>query len=137
MRYVADTNVASELTKAEPRLNVVNWLLKHESEIYLTSITIEEFWYGLERMPEGVRKMRLMSTLESIASHFENRILSFDDNCGRVCGNLHAKEVLSGYAPTIEDVMIASIAITHDAVLVTRNVKDFNRFPLDIVNPFS
>ena len=137
MQYVADTNVVSELMKAKPRQSVVNWLLEHESETYLTSITIEEFWYGLERMPEGIRKIRLANTLESIISCFDDRILPFDESCGRVCGYLHANEVLSGHTPTVEDVMIASIAITHGAVLATRNIKNFNRFPLDIVNPFS
>jgi predicted nucleic acid-binding protein len=36
----------------------------------------------------------------------------------------------------IEDAMIAATALTHRLTVVTRNVKDFKRFNVDILNPF-
>lgn len=137
MRYVVDTNVVSELMKANPQKHVLGWLLEHEDETYLTSVTIEEISFGVERLAEGARKMGLATALESIISRYRDRILAFDATCGRVCGQLHAQEIASGFTPTVEDLMIASMAVVHRATLVTRNVRDFERFPLEILNPFA
>ncbi len=36
----------------------------------------------------------------------------------------------------IEDGMIAAVAVVHRLIVVTRNVKDFKPFAVEILNPF-
>jgi hypothetical protein len=35
-----------------------------------------------------------------------------------------------------EDAMIAATAIVHNLIVVTRNIRDFNRFQVKTYNPF-
>ena len=37
----------------------------------------------------------------------------------------------------IQDAMIASVAIVHSLTVVTRNVRDFERLGLTVLNPFN
>lgn len=54
---VLDTNVISELWKAEPDPNVLSWIDAQMVEtLYLSTITIAEIRFGLAAMPEGKRR---------------------------------------------------------------------------------
>lgn len=136
MRYVADTNVVSELMKREPSLRVVDWLMDHNGQIYLTSITVKELYFGMLRLPDGKRKKLLDKAITGIVMDCSDKTFPFDAFCGYLCAKLHSQAVASGHTPTIEDLMIASICQRNDAVLVTRNVKDFDYLGLEVVNPF-
>ena len=51
----------------------------------------------------------------------------------RIWGKLMSKE-----SNTVnEDAMIAAIAISNHLTVVTRNVKDFQRFEVSLINPFN
>ena len=54
------------------------------------------------------------------------RILDFDANCARRFGELRAALLTSGVVVNPVDLMIAAVALTHDLVLVTHNVKQFD-----------
>ena len=56
---IVDTNVISELQKAEPNPNVIAWLDRQEpTNLYLTSITVAELMFGAFLVPPG-RRARL------------------------------------------------------------------------------
>ena len=49
----ADTNVVSELMKAEPSTAVRAWVFAHgHHELRITAITVAEILYGIQRLPE-------------------------------------------------------------------------------------
>ena len=66
MIYVADTNIVSEIMKLRIDSNVLSWFWDHEGEIYLTSITVQELYYGVLRMSDGKRKKKLKKTIDAI-----------------------------------------------------------------------
>ncbi|WP_165248916.1 type II toxin-antitoxin system VapC family toxin [Adlercreutzia sp. ZJ141] len=136
MKFIADTNVVSELMKAEPSDAVIDWFQDHEGLIYLTSITVEELYYGILRLPDGRRKERLKSAITGIVMDCSSKTLPFDAYSAYLCAQLHERAVLQGRTPTIEDLMIASITQRNEAILATRNVKDFAYLGIDYVNPF-
>ena len=78
MKYVADTNVVSELMKKEPSVEVVDWFFDHEGDVYLTSVTIKELYFGMLRLPEGKRRRRLEETIGAIALDCSDKTFSFD-----------------------------------------------------------
>ena len=42
----------------------------------------------------------------------------------------------AGRTPAAADAQIAAVAIRHDLILVTRNVKDFVHFDIQLLNPW-
>ena len=136
MKYVADTNVVSELMKKEPSVEVVDWFFDHEGDVYLTSVTIKELYFGMLRLPEGKRRRRLEETIGAIALDCSDKTFSCDAVSGYLCARLHELALASGRTPTIEDLMIAAICQRNSAVLATRNIKDFDYLGIEAVNPF-
>ncbi|MDO4289837.1 MAG: type II toxin-antitoxin system VapC family toxin [Eggerthellaceae bacterium] len=137
MRYVADTNVVSELMKREPSPNVIDWFQDCEGEVYLTSVTVVELYYGMLKLPEGKRKQRLGDAIADIVMDCAEKTFAFDAYCGYLCAQLHARAIKSGHTPTVEDLMIAAICQRNDVVLSTRNTRDFDYLGIDCVNPFT
>ena len=136
MRYVVDTNVVSELTKAQPDPTAVAWLSQHSEEALLTAITVEEMRFGCLMLPEGRRRAKLSETIDSIVDVYASRTLSFDARAAEECARLHRFAIGAGRSPAVEDLMIAAICACHDAALVTRNVRDFDYLGNSLINPF-
>jgi len=64
---------------------------------------------------------------------FVDRIVSVDAAIARCAAALHVPDP----AP-LRDALIAATAIEHDMTMVTRNVRDFERFDgLEILNPWT
>lgn len=136
MIYVADTNVVSELMRSDPDFSVICWFQDHEGEVYLNAVTVEEIYYGIFRLPEGKRRRRLEDAIAGIVMDCSDKTLPFDAYCGYLCAELHARAISLGRTPTIEDLMIAAICRRNDAVLATRNTRDFDYLDISCVDPF-
>ena len=136
MRYIADTNVVSELMKPQMSDAVVDWFQDNEGDVYLTSITVKELYFGMLRLPDGRRKERLREAITGIVMDCADKTLPFDAYSGFICAQLHERALSRGRASTIEDLMIAAICQRNECILATRNVKDFDYLGVDVVNPF-
>ena len=136
MKYVVDTNVVSELMKPVPSDNVIDWFQDHEGEVYLTAITVKELFYGMLRLPDGKRKTSLKEAMTAIVMDCADKTFAFDAYSGYLCATLHERAVKSGRTATIEDLMIAAICQRNDAILATRNMKDFDYLGIEVINPF-
>ncbi|MBQ9042152.1 MAG: type II toxin-antitoxin system VapC family toxin [Eggerthellaceae bacterium] len=134
--YVLDTNVISEFVKPNVDSSVLSFMYDHEADVFTTSIAIQELYYGVLHMAEGRRQDKLHRSIDAIVRDCANRTLAFDAFSGFLCGELRVKAQQLGRGATIEDLMIAVICKRHDAVLVTRNVKDFDYLGIDVMNPF-
>jgi toxin FitB len=136
---VLDTNVVSELMKPMPEPRVLAWLRKHRlQELFLTSLTEAELWFGVELLPAGKRRneigVRVRTTLEQ---DFAGRILDFDRQAAREFGRLHAAQRRSGRLPPLSDAMISAIASARQFAVATRNVRDFTQAGLTVFNPWT
>lgn len=134
--YIVDTNVISESIKAKPNKAAIEWLSEHSRTLYLTSITIEELRFGELMMPKGKKRTALQEWIDSLIQQYSSSILDFDATAAEICATFHERAISAGFSPSIEDLMIASIAKTNDAVVVTRNVKDFEYLDVEVLNPF-
>jgi len=139
MRYVLDTNIVSELSKDEPNTQCVSWLRRHGTECCLTTITLAEMWFGLERLPEGKRRRVLARKFKFISQEFHDWILDFDQAAASEFGRYAAEYEAARGSQAIEkadlrDLQIAAIARSQGWTVATRNTRHFPF--VDTVNPF-
>jgi predicted nucleic acid-binding protein len=64
------------------------------------------------------------------------KILPFDEGTALVWGSLCARLAREKRPAPVTDSLIAASAFFHDALLATRNVKDFEGMGLRLVNPW-
>ena len=136
MSFLVDTNVFSELVKRKPEPKVIAWLREHESELYVSTITIGELRRGIERLPDGRRKGQLRFWLLALCDHMKGRVLSFNTSTAHVWGQSKAVWDRAGVVIPSLDSQIAATARRNELVLVTRNVKDFDGTDVKVLNPF-
>lgn len=136
---ILDTNVISEFMTSPPAGPVLNWLNAQDTAtLYLSTITIAEIGFGLCVMSAGKRRRLLQEHFEQfVATAFDQRILSFDENAARIYGDIlgHRREI--GRPMSTFDGQIAAIARSRGFGVATRNVKDFEECQIALVNPFS
>ena len=138
MNYLLDTCVISELVKVSPNSNVLDWLQETPTErLYLSVITIGEIGKGLTKLPDSKRKDLLANWLNLLLEDYQNRIFSIDLTVAENWGVLQGRAEKMGIAMPSIDGLIAAIAYTHNLVLVTRNVSDFEASGIPIKNPWS
>lgn len=135
---ILDTNVISEVMRDKTNQSVKGWFQQQSiTDLYITSVTMAEVWYGLYRMPEGKRKQALLSRFQRILENiFKDSILAFDGTHTAIYAKIRSSKDSIGNPMSNPDAQIASIAKFNDALLATRNVKDFLDCGLTIVNPF-
>ena len=135
---ILDTNILSELMKAHPEPSVVRWIGKHKStDLFITTLTQAEILYGLEILPAGKRRTALKTAATSMFEQdFHHRILPFNINAAKLFATIAAKRRTIGLPISQINAQIAAIALSHNATLATRNIKDFKECDLDLINPW-
>lgn len=134
MSYLIDTNVLSELRRRDPDVNVVRWMAdRPATTLYLSVLTLGELRKGVEGLPEGNRKRRLLDWLEvELPTFFAGRILPVDATLAVRWGRLLAQ---AGRPLPAIDSLLAATALAHGLTLVTRNLRDFQHPDLTVLDP--
>jgi len=135
---VLDTNVISELLRAEPAAQVERWLSAQDGEaVYFTAVGEAELRHGVAVMPAGRRRTALSAAIEGIMDEdFHNRVLPFDRAAARAYADIAAKRRSLGRPISQFDCQIAAIARAHDASVATRNTADYEGCGVEIINPW-
>lgn len=137
MKFLLDTNVLSEYTKKEPVRAVVNWLDSvPEVDIYVSALTLGEMNQGIERLPAGKKKGDLILWFDSLKNSLGDNVLAVDQEVALKWGEITARSKSKGITRHVIDSLIGATAMVHNAVLVTRNVKDFAGLDVELVNPW-
>src|SRR5271165_4744401 len=136
---ILDTNVLSELMRSEPSRRVLAWVAKQPaSELFTTSVTEAEIFYGIELLPKGKRREGLLAAAEAMfAEDLAGRVFGFESDAARVFSKIAANRRALGRPISHADAQIAAIAQVRGAKLATRNVADFEDCGLDIVDPWN
>ncbi len=136
-RYLLDTNVLSEAMKQTCDSNVLAFLQSLDfTRTFISSVSVTELLYGIERMPSGRRRRQLETSLEKILDTFGNRILPFDLAASLHCAAMLAMREQSGRPTGFADAQIAATAKTNACMVATRNTKDFEGMGVPVVNPW-
>jgi toxin FitB len=134
---VVDTNVASELMRPSPERAVQEWVRSHEGrELCITAITVAEIINGIERVPEGRRKEVLRSAAAEIFEAFAEQVLPFDTAAAEQYALVVSQRDGLGLSIDGFDAQIASICRAQRAALATRNLADFRKTGVELINPW-
>ncbi|HIQ42026.1 MAG TPA: type II toxin-antitoxin system VapC family toxin [Pseudomonas oleovorans] len=134
-----DTNVLSELMRAKPAPQVLEWVdAQPAGDLVITSITVAEILYGIARMPDGKRKQGLLDVASAMfVEDFAGNILPFDADAAVYYAEIAAETEAKGRVVDMADAQIAAIGRLHDAVIATRNIRHFETLGVALVDPWS
>jgi len=137
--FLLDTNVVSELRKAragkaDPGL--VAWAGSVDAgTLFISAITVLELEQGimLAERRDARQGAVLRCWLEGqVLPEFASRILPIDADVARRCAALHVPDPRSE-----RDALIAATALVHGMAVVTRNIADFEKAGVRLINPWS
>ena len=136
---ILDTNVLSELMRSKPSPGVVAWVARQPAaELFTTSITEAEIFYGIELLTKGKRREGLLAAAEAMfAEDLAGRIFGFESDAARVFSKIAAHRRALGRPIRHADAQIAAIAQVRGAKLATRNIADFEDCGLDVLDPWN
>lgn len=136
--FLLDTNVVSETRRiASGRASqaVVSWLASVDpATSFVSAMTIYELELGIRQMER--RDSQQGASLrewfdETVLPGFSGRVLAMTEEIGIQCAQLHVPD------PAAErDSWIAATALVHGLTVVTRNIGDFQRGNLTVLNPW-
>lgn len=128
-RYLLDTNILSNPTKAAPSQSLADWLIEQNDEdLFIASFSVAEIWRGVEEKATGRKRTELerwFTGPNGPQAVFAGRILAFDERAALIWGRLMAEGTQRGRPRSPLDMILAAVAEANDCVLVTGNEKHF------------
>jgi tRNA(fMet)-specific endonuclease VapC len=123
MRYMLDTNICIYLINERPA-NVLERFRRHAiGDIGVSAVTVAELAHGVAK--SGSERNR--AALEAFLLPLE--IASFDDQAAWTFGGIRCALERAGKPIGPYDLQIAAHAVTLGCVLVTNDVREFQRVP--------
>ena len=124
MKYLLDTNICIYAINGRHPQLTKKLLSVSPEEIAVSSITIGELEYGAAKSNWGER------TRETIRAFLANfPVVSFEEEDALLFGKNRAILEKAGMTIGILDLMIGSQGVRNDLIVVTHNVREFERIP--------
>lgn len=120
--YLLDTNIISYWMRGDKR--IIGRIKKHApADLSLSTITLAEILYGIEKSPMKKKERRLK--IKKISSLLV--LYSFDEAAAGKYSIIRVQLKKEGMVISERDTQIASIAMANKLTVVTHNVKEFDR----------
>lgn len=123
LKYMLDTNICIFTLKNKPEA-VREAFNRHHGQLCISTVTLMELIYGAEKsaVPE-----RNLAVVEGFAARLE--VLNYDSHAAAHSGQLRAELARAGTPIGPYDQMIAGHARSVGLVLVSNNLREFQRVP--------
>jgi len=124
--YLFDTDAISEVLKPHPAPAYIQWLsvIAREDQ-FASAVSIGELFKGAYR--SQARERHLMNIRERVLPAVT--ALPFDTEIAQVFGEISARLEEVGQRLADADLQIAATALHHGLILVTGNIRHFERVP--------
>ena len=136
--WLLDTHVVSELRKKQPDSHAKAWSdVQAADSLFLSSVTLAEIRYGIERQPDLEFRNELAAWLDHrLRPWFAGRILPVDEEVILEWRRMVARGREHSIPFSQPDLFIAATAQVHSLVVCTRNEDDFRQTGVPVFNPW-
>jgi predicted nucleic acid-binding protein len=131
-----DTNVLSESLRKSPDTTVLAWLVQHDAELALPTVTIAEIAFAIQKILPDQRAKRLGQGLSDWRHRFADRIFGLTEQAALAYGEIMAAAARQGLGMSAPDGMIAAIVRINGGRLATRSLADFQTTGLALISPW-
>lgn len=123
LKYLLDTNIVIYVLKRRP-IEVLKIFNTNASRMAISSITLSELIYGAEK---SLNIDKNLEAIDEFISHLD--VLPYDAKASQHYGQIKASLEKRGEIIGENDIHIAAHAISQGLILVTNNVREFQRVP--------
>ncbi|HBE58729.1 MAG TPA: nuclease [Cyanobacteria bacterium UBA11149] len=130
--WVLDTDCVSLLLERHPQVS--RRVAEVGAEVAISIVTVQELFNGWVVRINSAREVedivRLYGKLSRTVALFGRvRVLGFDEKAGEIFQRLLTENSRLSKQRLQKDMRIAAIALVNNAVIVTRNYRDFSQVP--------
>ena len=123
LRYLLDTNIVIYVLKRRP-IDVLSIFNANAGRMAISSITLAELAHGVEKSSNPARNL---AVVEDFVSRLD--VLPYDDRAAWQYGIIRATLEKQGLPIGVNDLHIAGHARSLGLVIVTNNLREFERVP--------
>ncbi len=123
IQFLLDTNIVIYVIKRRP-IEVLTMFNQNASRMAISSITFAELIHGAEKSSKPAHNY---TVIEDFCSRLE--VLSYTTKAAQHYGSIRATLEKTGQPIDINDIHIAAHARSEGLVLVTNNMREFERVP--------
>lgn len=131
LKYLLDTNIVIYTMKNRPQ-QVKRRFQQHDGRMSISTVTLGELIFGAEHSRQVERNL---ADIEAMAARLE--VLPFDSKAAYHFGQIRAALYRAGRPIGPYDMMLAGQARSSGLILVTNNVKVFERVPGLLIEDWS
>jgi tRNA(fMet)-specific endonuclease VapC len=121
LKYMLDTNIVIYVLKRRP-IDVLDIFNRQAGNMCISTITLAELIHGAEKSVQPERNLR---QVEDFISRIH--VLAYDAKAANHYGNIRSTLELRGTPIGVNDLHIAGHARSEGLILVTNNLKEFER----------
>ena len=122
MSYFLDTNTCIYFLKNKSQAILDKFNSIDTSEVKIPSIVAAELYYGASK---SIKRNDNLAKITKFISLYD--IVSFDKKSAEVYGDVRGKLEVTGNIIGGNDLLIAAIVLANNGILVSHNVKEFER----------
>jgi predicted nucleic acid-binding protein len=135
--FILDTNVLSAMMRLQVEPTVAAWIAAQPADLlFTTALSQAEILSGLAIMAEGRRRLDLEAAARVMfVEDFHGRVLPFDTKAAAYAAIFAARR-RTGRPAAILDLVIAAVARSRGASVVTRDTGGFEGCGVTLINPW-
>ncbi len=121
LKYMLDTNTVIYVIKRRP-IDILESFNSHAAQMCISSITLPELLHGVEKSALAEHNLR---QVEDFVSRLE--VLGYGSKAAAHYGNIRAEQERKGTPIGVNDLHVAGHARSEGLILVTNNLREFDR----------
>lgn len=136
--WLLDTNILSELRRVKPEPRVVAFVAKQPLDrLFISVVTLAEIRFGIELVGDALHRADLSDWLTlKVRPMFEQRVLPVSEDVMLKWRLLVEQGRKAGHTFSQPDLIIAATALCHGLTLVTRDIADYAKAHVPLLNPW-
>ena len=137
--WLLDTNVLSELRRPRPEPKVVAFVAAQPLEsLHVSAVSLAEIRFGIELVPDAGRRSELGDWLANyVRPMFHQRVLEVTEDVMLKWRLLVEEGRKAGHTFSQPDLIIAATAAQQALTVVSRDIAEFERARVPVLNPWA